>query len=130
MLSRLRRRNLFNSKLDKQINRLKEAARAKAERRADQIAPIEIAPEPVVVEASAPVEEAAPRRRGRPRKVVAASDVVDVAVDGEAVVQAPRKRGRPPKAASVGGVEQPKRKPGRPRIEREPEPVKWWLSKK
>lgn len=43
----------------------------------------------------------------------------------------PRRRGRPPKTATAP-VENaaPKRKPGRPRIEREPEPVKWWLTKR
>lgn len=45
--------------------------------------------------------------------------------------EAPRRRGRPPKAEARPVAEPaPKRKPGRPRIEREPEPVKWWLPKR
>ena len=56
--------------------------------------------------------------------------VVSAAADpGEAVPATPRRRGRPPKDKSLLPPEQPKRKPGRPRIEREPEPVKWWLTK-
>ncbi len=42
----------------------------------------------------------------------------------------PRRRGRPPKNEVRPVVEVvPKRKPGRPRIERELEPIKWWLPK-
>lgn len=40
-----------------------------------------------------------------------------------------RRRGRPPKTDATASQAAPKRKPGRPRVEKEPEPIKWWLPK-
>jgi hypothetical protein len=83
------------------------------------------APAPALIEGEdAPVR----RGRGRPRKV--ASEATAAAEPSGDEIPAPRKRGRPPGAATLAKADQPKRKPGRPRIEREPEPVKWWVNKK
>ena len=121
------------------------AARARAERAAQLAEP----PTPVVEVIAEPppaMEPMAPRRRGRPAKVRVAAE--ESAVDAGAAT--PARRGRPPKAARpelaadaepavkrgrgrppkvVDVTAAPKRRPGRPRIEREPEPVKWWLPK-
>jgi hypothetical protein len=100
------------------------SARARAERMVAQLAPPEpeIVHEPVVLVAP----QVAPRRRGRPPKSAAAAAPPADETDTPAL---PRRRGRPPKDKSLDAAEAPKRKPGRPRIEREPEPVKWWLPK-
>lgn len=100
------------------------SARARAERLAAQLAP----PEPIGLSETVVVIEPqpAPRRRGRPPKSAGA---VAPPTDETETPAAPRRRGRPPKDHSLAAAEQPKRKPGRPRIEREPEPVKWWLPK-
>ena len=129
-------RALLASELDIVNSRLavEVAARARAERLAATLAP----PEPVAVvsEIVAPVstgpamaaaQQAVPRRRGRPPKSASAVIAPPPAEDAPPAV--PRRRGRPPKDKSLLPPEQPKRKPGRPRIEREPEPVKWWLPK-
>lgn len=79
------------------------AERAHPERTQPLSAEPEPAPEPEAAGAPAPD---AKRGRGRPRKVAA-----------ELVAAAPR-------------VAVPKRKPGRPRVEKEPEPVKWWVPKR
>jgi len=82
------------------------SARARAERAAQRAetpepAPVPATPQPVQ---AVPAEPDTPKRgRGRPRKV---------ASDAE------------PRAATV------KRKPGRPRVEKEPEPIKWWVPKR
>jgi hypothetical protein len=126
------------------------AARARAERAAQLVEP-PVAVVEVIAEPPPPPPPMAPRRRGRPAKVLVAAE--DGAVDAGAVdagTAMPARRGRPPKAAQpelaadgepavkrgrgrppkVDGVTAaPKRRPGRPRIEREPEPVKWWLPK-
>ncbi len=100
------------------------SARARAERLLAQLTP----PEPIAVSAPVVAIETppSPRRRGRPPKAAAAPPA-----DENDTPAAPRRRGRPPKDKSIAtaATEVPKRKPGRPRIEREPEPVKWWLPK-
>ena len=112
------------------------SARARAERMAAQLSPgvpLDFADPKPVVTATPPQ---APRRRGRPPKVRADAPA-EPAEPGTPAP--PRRRGRPPKDRSLAPMTAtptgatttgaPKRKPGRPRIEREPEPVKWWLPK-
>lgn len=82
-------------------------ARARAERAVQQMEPAATEPPPI---AAAPAPQpadppAAKRGRGRPRKVDATA-----AADARATL--------------------PKRKPGRPRVEKEPEPIKWWVPKR
>ena len=126
--------DIVNSRLAVEVS-----ARARAERLVAQLAP----PKPAIAEPSASPEaamaaavQAAPRRRGRPPKSAAVADNTLAAPETtnppaaeDAPPAAPRRRGRPPKDKSLLPPDQPKRKPGRPRIEREPEPVKWWLPK-
>jgi len=84
------------------------SARAQAERRADRLDPPTPSPKAKAVKtpaapASLPSADAAPA--------------------------APKRRGRPPKAETLARAALPKRPVGRPRKEKEPEPIKWWVPK-
>ncbi len=70
-------------------------------------------------------EAPARKRRGRPRKAVAADDARDAADSDEPAPAAPRKRGRPPKAAGSGEAPAtaPKRRGRPPKIRAEGEPA-------
>jgi hypothetical protein len=69
--------------------------------------------------------------RARAERVAQRSEPLEMAPPPSPPAEPAARRGPGrPRKADTALAAAPKRKPGRPRVEREPEPVKWWLPKR